>query len=52
MHSRFLPFLSSAVELPASCAGAVLCGRLPHMNTGKMVIFGKICGLSFFGAAL
>ena len=30
MHSRFLPFLSSAVELPASCAGAVLCGRLPH----------------------
>ena len=30
MHSRFLSFLSSAVELPASCAGAVLCGRLPH----------------------
>ena len=32
MHSRFLPFLSSAVELPASCAGAVLCGRLPHRD--------------------
>jgi hypothetical protein len=27
MHSRFLPFLSAAVELPASCADACLTPR-------------------------
>ena len=42
MHSRFLPFLSSAVERPISCAGAVLCGRLPHIET----LPGTLCATS------